>query len=553
MKYNKYLFDLDGVIVDTVNIQYDSTRKAIKEHCNYDIQDDNEVNNVFLKTITTKDKLKYLNQKNIIEKKDINIIYDLKKNIANKIFINLKRDTTKIELFSFLKERKNKIAVVTNSNKNSAEIVLKALGLYDFIDLLISNEDVSNCKPHSEPYIKAIAHFGGSLSKFIIFEDSESGLISARGTGCFVYHIKNVNNLNLNLITKLNLLNINILIPMAGLGSRFTKRGFKSQKPLIELNNKTLIEHSISSLNIEGNYIFIIRKKNNKSNIELINILKEIKKNCKIIEIDYVTEGSASTCYLAKEMINDNNELIIANCDQILEWDSEKFLDTSRSYEACVLTYISNDIKNSFIKLENNLGIEIKEKEAISDTALVGVHYFKRGKDFVLSYEEVFKKKFKFKNEYYVSTVCDNLIKQGIKFGHHLLTGDEIYYSTGKPEDYFEYLNTKNLLNTQIFKFKDMFRGWYIGNFEPCAYKTKDFEVGYLLHKKGEQWDVHYHRFIKEINFLVKGKMILNNLEINEGDIFIIDKNEIACPIFLEDCYIFVVKVPSVIGDKIIL
>ena len=64
---------------------------------------------------------------------------------------------------------------------------------------------------------------------------------------------------------------------------------------------------------------------------------------------------------------------------------------------------------------------------------------------------------------------------------------------------------------------------------------------------------MHYHRFIKEINFLVKGKMILNNLEINEGDIFIIDKNEIACPIFLEDCYIFVVKVPSVIGDKIIL
>ena len=96
-------------------------------------------------------------------------------------------------------------------------------------------------------------------------------------------------------------------------------------------------------------------------------------------------------------MINDNNELIIANCDQILEWDSKKFLDTSRNYEACVLTYISNDIKNSFIKLENNLGIEIKEKEAISDTALVGVHYFKKGKDFILSYEEVLKKKLNLK------------------------------------------------------------------------------------------------------------------------------------------------------------
>ena len=98
-----------------------------------------------------------------------------------------------------------------------------------------------------------------------------------------------------------------------------------------------------------------------------------------------------------------------------------------------------------------------------------------------------------------------------------------------------------------------MFRGWYVGNFEPSVFKTTNFEAGYLIHKKGEIWDVHYHEFIKEINFLVKGKMILNDIEINEGQIFIIDKNEIACPIFLEDCYIFVLKVPSKIGDKIII
>ena len=65
--------------------------------------------------------------------------------------------------------------------------------------------------------------------------------------------------------------------------------------------------------------------------------------------------------------------------------------------------------------------------------------------------------------------------------------------------------------------------------------------------------DVHYHEHMTEINFLVNGKMILNDIELNKGDIFIIDKYEIACPIFLEDCYIFVLKVPSVPGDKIIL
>ena len=85
------------------------------------------------------------------------------------------------------------------------------------------------------------------------------------------------------------------------------------------------------------------------------------------------------------------------------------------------------------------------------------------------------------------------------------------------------------------------------------VFKTKDFEVGYLFHKKGEVWDVHYHKHMKEINLLIKGKMILNDLELNENDIFVIDKKEIACPIFIEDCYIIVIKVPSVPGDKIIL
>ena len=73
------------------------------------------------------------------------------------------------------------------------------------------------------------------------------------------------------------------------------------------------------------------------------------------------------------------------------------------------------------------------------------------------------------------------------------------------------------------------------------------------MHKKGEVWDVHYHKHMKEVNLIVKGKMILNDTELNENDIFVIDKEEIACPIFLEDCHILVVKIQSVPGDKIIL
>ena len=105
----------------------------------------------------------------------------------------------------------------------------------------------------------------------------------------------------------------------------------------------------------------------------------------------------------------------------------------------------------------------------------------------------------------------------------------------------------------KVFNISDMKGGWYIGDFEPVAYKTKDFEVSYKLHPKGEEWDTHYHKESDEINFLVSGKMIIQDRELNSGEIFIIPKYEIADPKFLEDCYVVCVKTKSSINDKHIL
>ena len=101
-----------------------------------------------------------------------------------------------------------------------------------------------------------------------------------------------------------------------------------------------------------------------------------------------------------------------------------------------------------------------------------------------------------------------------------------------------------------ILKMKDMKGGWFIGNFEPTAFKTEEFEVCYKQHTKGEQWDTHYHKEGTEINYLVDGKMIIQNKELNKGDIFILHPFEIADPIFLEDCMVLIIKTPSKPGDK---
>jgi quercetin dioxygenase-like cupin family protein len=102
----------------------------------------------------------------------------------------------------------------------------------------------------------------------------------------------------------------------------------------------------------------------------------------------------------------------------------------------------------------------------------------------------------------------------------------------------------------KIDNLDNMFRGWFVGNFTPSVYKTAIFEVGVLKHDKGEKWPKHFHKEAIEVNVLISGKMIINNELLLPGNIFVIEKNEIADPEFLEDCTIVCVKTPSIPGDK---
>tara|TARA_A100001515_G_C4583288_1_gene213655 strand:- start:755 stop:1075 length:321 start_codon:yes stop_codon:yes gene_type:complete len=100
------------------------------------------------------------------------------------------------------------------------------------------------------------------------------------------------------------------------------------------------------------------------------------------------------------------------------------------------------------------------------------------------------------------------------------------------------------------FRIEDMKSGWFVGNFEPTAFKSEDFEVCYRVHPKGEHWQRHTHKIGTEINLLIKGQMKMCNEELQSGDIFIVYPGEISDPIFLEDCEIVCIKSPSVPDDK---
>lgn len=102
----------------------------------------------------------------------------------------------------------------------------------------------------------------------------------------------------------------------------------------------------------------------------------------------------------------------------------------------------------------------------------------------------------------------------------------------------------------KVLNIKDMVGGWFIGNFEPSAYKNEMFEVCLKKHPKGDVWDMHYHKVATEINLLVEGSMRFQDRILSAGDIFIVYPWEVSNPEFLADCTVVIVKVPSILNDK---
>jgi dTDP-glucose pyrophosphorylase len=235
---------------------------------------------------------------------------------------------------------------------------------------------------------------------------------------------------------------MNILIPMAGLGSRFPKERFKT-KPLIEINSVPMIIRAVESLDLDGDHFFVIRK--SEFSAEIKSVIKSIKKRTNVIEIDYQTSGPAETALLFSDLIDLDKELVIANCDQIMEWNSDNFLHNVRQYDGAVVTYYATTDKNSYARL-NKAGevAEIREKEVISSTSLNGIHYWKRGSDFVKSANEMMHANDRYKNgEFYIGPSYNYMIKNGLRVGIFHITS-EMHHAVGDPEDLLKFLNYEN-------------------------------------------------------------------------------------------------------------
>jgi dTDP-glucose pyrophosphorylase len=234
---------------------------------------------------------------------------------------------------------------------------------------------------------------------------------------------------------------MNIVIPAAGRGSRFKSVYSDLPKSLIPVNNTVMLIEAIRTLNIDGQYYIVIQR--NSYSKMIIQALRETVPNCIVLTIDYYTSGSASTVMLCKKFINCSEELFVANCDQIMDWDSSLAVNELRKYDAGVVTIQSKDPKHSFVQLdEQGLAKKLVEKIPISDVALTGLHYWKNGKDFVNSAHSMIQNQEQENNEFYIAPTFNKLINQGKRIGVYPISQKEIHF-VGTPADLINYENRK--------------------------------------------------------------------------------------------------------------
>jgi len=425
-KIKLIIFDLDGVLVEAKNIHYDALNEALGNE--YSINWNEHLSTY--DGLKTAQKLQMLSEKKGLPTKLHSDIWAAKQKLTLKKLKQLEPNATLIELMDSLVNDGYKIVVCSNSIRKTVLTVLSKLGVMEFMDLIVSNEDVKNSKPHPEMYWYAISMMNCLPEETLIVEDSPYGLLAASRSKSHILRVKNTKDVTLNKILKKieqvkmgeqQLIpawrdeTLNVLIPMAGAGSRFQQAGYTFPKPLIDVKGKPMIQLVVENLNIKANFIYVVQKKH-REQYNLDTLLNLITPDCKIVEIDGITEGAACTAILAKEYINSENPLFFANSDQFVEWDSNEFLYKMNETNADggIVSFKATHPKWSFAKVdEQGLVTEIAEKNPISNIATVGYYYWKHGSDFVKYAEDMIEKDIRVNNEFYVCPVFNQAISDG--------------------------------------------------------------------------------------------------------------------------------------------
>lgn len=437
---NSVIFDLDGVLLDFCEVHYETLNQAIREV----LGDAYVISRADHETIyngrSTRDKLRMLGfeDKGIYERKQVLTTEKIKMDVVPNADLR--------EMLTILKTKGYKVACASNCIRDTLEAALKAMNVFDLFDVVLSNQDISKPKPDPEIYTTAMSKMGSTPSNTIIFEDSWIGISAALKSGAYCQRVKAPSQLTTafvldsieycekggNPLTR----DLNVVIPMAGNGSRFAKAGYKDPKPLIRVFGKPMIQWVVENIGVDAQYVFIVRKDFEED----AKFLHTIVPRCKIIVLDKVTDGAARTVLLAENIIDNDNPLIIANSDQYIEFSSKDFITSflyspkEAEFSAKISTFDGlRNPKWSYAATDERGHVTVvREKDPISDHATTGVYMWRHGSDFVRFAKQMIAKDIRVNNEYYVAPVFNEALEEGLSI---CISDCDKMWGLGTPED----------------------------------------------------------------------------------------------------------------------
>ena len=441
------IFDLDGVLINSRELHFFSFNDALRRvDEKYVVTRDEHLSRY--DGLNTSRKLEMLTVDKGLPPEYYNQVWQDKQNSTFDLIRKFHKDDKLISFFKKLKDDGIKIAVASNSIRETVKLALISIGVIEYVDVFVSNEDVSKPKPYPEMYWQAMTKLNCLPKNTVILEDSHIGRQAATDSGAHLVPIKDPDDLTIDKINDaMDTLNgitrksipwrdkkMNVLIPMAGAGSRFAKAGYTFPKPLIEVNGKPMIQVVVENLNVDAHFIFLVQKEHYEK-YNLKQLLNLIAPNCDIIQVDGVTEGAACTTLLAKSLIDNDMPLLMANSDQYVEWNSNECLYafTADGIDGGIVTFKATHPKWSFAKIgDDGLVSEVAEKNPISDNATVGIYYWKKGSDYVKYAEQMIDKNIRTNGEFYTCPVFNEAIGDNKKVR---VKDIEKMWGIGTPED----------------------------------------------------------------------------------------------------------------------
>lgn len=231
---------------------------------------------------------------------------------------------------------------------------------------------------------------------------------------------------------------LNIVVPMAGNGSRFAEAGYRLPKPLIELHGVPMIRVVIDNIRPTRphRFIFICQAAHDEA-YALRHRLSGWAPGCAVVLLESVTEGAACTVLQASGLIDSHEPLMIANSDQVVDVRIDDYLAAfdAGDLDGMIMTMPARDPKWSYAEVSaDGLVARVVEKRPVSDHATVGIYNFACGTDFVTAAHRMIACDDRTLGEFYLAPAYNHLIAAGLRIGIHEIKAAAMH-GLGTPAD----------------------------------------------------------------------------------------------------------------------